>query len=180
MKKILLPIWEVVEIIIISFVSITLIYKFIAQPFIVNGASMEPTFFGGSIDKDFLVVDELVYRFRLPERKEVIVFRNPRNEAEYYIKRVIGLPGEHIIIDNGTVFVDGERITEDYLSVENRVIPGSFDFQLASDEYFVMGDNRLASSDSRIWGPLKTNEIIGVVRFRFWPFSRFALFSQES
>lgn len=175
MKKILLPFWEVFEIVIISFVSITLIYHFVAQPFIVNGESMEPTF----LNRDFLVVDELVYRFRTPERQEVIVFRNPRNETEYYIKRIIGLPGEQVLIDNGSVFVDGTRIDEAYLSADNRIVPGTYEFQLKDDEYFVMGDNRLESSDSRIWGPLKANEIIGTVRLRFLPLDRLALFASE-
>jgi signal peptidase I len=176
MKKFLVPVWEVFEVVIISFISITLVYKFVAQPFIVNGASMEPTF----LNNDFLLVDELVYRFREPVRGEVIVFKNPRNEDEYYIKRIIGLPGESIIIESGSVFVEGERLDEEYLSEANMSVPGSYEFELGLDEYFVMGDNRLESADSRLWGPLDEEKIIGTVRFRFWPAKRFELFTQEN
>lgn len=172
MKKFLLPFWEVLEIVIISFVSITLIYKFVAQPFIVKGASMEPTF----ENNDFLLVDEFIYRFRVPERGEVIVFRNPRNEAEFYIKRIVGLPGEEVIIREGAVFIDGKMLDEQYVPESMRTMPGDYRFVLTDNEYFVMGDNRLESSDSRSWGPLDKREIIGIVRIRFWPVERLELF----
>jgi len=172
MKRFLLPFWEVFEVIIISFVSITLIYKFVAQPFIVKGASMEPTF----ENNDFLLVDEFVYRFREPSRGEVIVFRNPRNEEEFYIKRIVGLPGEEVTIREGAVFVDGKMLEEEYVPEEMRSMPGDHRFELAENEYFVMGDNRLESSDSRSWGPLDEREIIGIVRVRFWPVEKLDLF----
>lgn len=172
MKRFLLPFWEVLEIIIISFVSITLIYKFVAQPFIVKGASMEPTF----ENNDFLLVDEFVYRFREPSRGEVIVFRNPRNEEEFYIKRIVGLPGEEIVIREGAVFINGVMLAEEYVPEDMRSMPGDLRIELEDDEYFVMGDNRLESSDSRSWGPLEEREIIGIVRVRFWPVEKLELF----
>jgi signal peptidase I len=98
----------------------------------------------------------------------VIVFRNPRNESEFYIKRVIGLPGEEIIIKGNEIKINGKQFDEDYL-VSDYGVAGEQVFNLGDDEYFVMGDNRIQSFDSRSWGALKKREIIGMVRLRFWP-----------
>lgn len=174
MKKVLVPILEIFEMVAIVFVSIYIIYGFVAQPFLVQGASMEPSFRSG----DYLLVDEVTYRLREPERGEVIVFRNPTNESEFFIKRIIGLPGEQVIINGGRVLIDGEVLSEEYLpyGVEVR---GEHVFTLDENEYFVMGDNRPASYDSRRWGPLTRDRIVGVVRLRFWPPSTFGTLSYE-
>lgn len=145
-------------------ISIYIIYGFIAQPFLVQGASMEPNFSSG----DYLLVDEATYRFREPERGEVIVFRNPSNTSEFFIKRIVGLPGEEVVINDNDVAIDGEQIDEVYLRGAINV-EGQYIFQLDEDEFFVMGDNRPQSFDSRSWGPLGDGLIIGVVRLRFWP-----------
>jgi len=141
---------------------------FVFQPFFVKFSSMEPNFHNG----DYLIVDELSYRFRSPERGEVIVFHYPLNPKELFIKRVIGLPEEAIKIKDGDVFVgdgeDGKILEENYLP-ENNFTPGNITLALKSDEYFVLGDNREHSSDSRMWGPIKESSIIGKVIFR--PFS---------
>ncbi len=170
MKQFLLPLWEVFEILAVALISIFIIYSFIAQPFQVQGASMEPNFY----TKQYLVVDEISYRFRDPERGEVIVFHNPRNESEFYIKRVIGLPGEEVKIRDGKVTItnganpNGFILDESYLPASTEM-PGNATFSVGKDEYFVMGDNRLQSFDSRSWGPVKRSEIVGVVRVRLWP-----------
>lgn len=130
---------------------------------------MEPNFESG----DYLLVDEVTYRLREPDRGEVIVFRNPSNENEFYIKRVIGLPGESVVIEDGRVLIDGEQIKESYLP-KGQNLKGEYVFKLGIDEYFVMGDNRSQSFDSRSWGPLDNDLIIGVVRLRFWPPQAFA------
>lgn len=154
---------------------------FIAQPFIVNGQSMEPTFDDG----EYLIVDELTYRFREPERGEVIIFRYPKNPSKYFIKRIVGLPEETIEINNGTISVtdkdgDVKVLDESYIVSKS----GTSHFtQLGLNEYFVMGDNRNVSSDSRRWGPVGDNLIIGRAIFRFLPLSDFAFlpgdFSEE-
>jgi len=131
---------------------------------------MEPNFESG----DYLLVDEVTYRFREPERGEVVVFRNPANENEFYIKRVVGLPGETVIIQDGQVTIDGEPIKEGYLS-DGQNLKGEYIFKLAEGEHFVMGDNRAQSFDSRSWGPLDEDLIIGIVRLRFWPPTTFAI-----
>ncbi len=167
MKKILWSFLEVVETLVIAVVAVFLVRNFIAQPFLVSGSSMEPSFSDGN----YLLIDELTYRFRPPERGEVVVFRYPLDRRAFYIKRVIGLPGERVVIENGEVSVmkDGEELDlkEAYLPVD--VTRGSFDVTLSGSEYFVMGDNRNFSFDSRSWGSLSGEDIVGVVRFRLWP-----------
>jgi len=174
MKQFLLPFLEVFEILAVVLVSIYIIYGFIAQPFLVQGASMEPNFSSG----DYLLIDEATYRFREPERGEVVVFKNPSDTSEFYIKRIVGLPGEEVIINGNKVSIDGESFEETYLP-DGIFFEGQYIFQLDEDEFFVMGDNRLQSFDSRSWGPLAGDLITGVVRLRFWPPAMFGTLSYK-
>ncbi len=139
---------------------------FLFQPFVVSGASMDPSFH----DADYLIIDELSYRLREPERQEVIVFKYPLNPSYKYIKRIIGLPGEKVEIKEGEIYITKNnqttKIEEPYLPEEtlkewNRNV--NFSIELGLDEYFVMGDNRNFSSDSRIWGPVPKKNIVGRV-----------------
>lgn len=148
---------------------------FIISPFVVDGASMYPTF----EHLDYLIVDELVYRFHTPERGDVIVFRYPANPSIFYIKRIIGLPGETLSITRGVVRVtteSGETFTlpETYIKSEDATYTRKI--SLNDDEYFVMGDNRPNSSDSRVWGPLPAKDIIGRVDVRLFPLSMSGFF----
>jgi len=161
---------EVVEVLVVAIVSVLLIKTFLIQPFLVNGDSMEPNFSNGN----YLLVDEISYRLREPERGEVIVFRYPENRSVFYIKRIIGLPGETIEIKGGQVkiynndFPEGFTASEDYLTDVTRT-SGDLKVTLAEGDYFVMGDNRVYSFDSRKWGSLPEADIIGLVRFNLWP-----------
>jgi len=172
MKKILLFIWEVAKIAIIALIIVVPIRAFIFQPFFVRGASMEPNFH----DFDYLIVDEISYRFTEPKREDVIVFYNPSNNSQRFIKRVIGLPGETIKILEGSVSIkktdDDFFILDEtaYLS-ENVKTPGNKEMLLEEGQYFVMGDNRGSSLDSRFFGPLDKDLIIGKESFRLWPLS---------
>lgn len=148
------------------------VVAFIAQPFRVQGASMAPNFFSG----DYVLVDKVSYHFRPLNRGEVIVFKNPEDESEYFIKRVIGLPGEEVIISEGQVYVNGKLLKEGYLPSDTSSGKPA-DFILEEDEYFLMGDNRLQSRDSRSWGALKRDEVVGLVRARFWPPNELAVFA---
>lgn len=136
---------------------------------------MEPNYHQG----DYLLVDEISYRFNSPQRGEVIIFRFPGNPSQFYIKRIIGLPGETVTIDEGTVIIkeseDGQgfELKEDYLDTVDT--SGNLEITLSDSEYFVLGDNRSASHDSRRWGPLGENFIIGKVFLRAWPFDQFDL-----
>jgi len=131
-------IWEFIKFSLLAIIIVIPIRLWIAQPFIVSGNSMVPAFHNG----DYLIIDELSYEIRKPERGEVIVFRYPKNPSEFFIKRITGLPGETI---NGVI--------------------------LANNEYYVLGDNTSASSDSRYWGPVKSNLIVGRAFVRLWPVS---------
>jgi len=176
MRKILWSFFEIIESITVAVVLVFLVRHFVAQPFLVSGSSMEPNFKNG----DYLLIDELAYRFREPERGEVIVFRYPNDPRVYYIKRIIGLPGERVVISGGkvTIYKDGQPLVlnESYAWVRGGGL-GNFDVTLKANEYFVMGDNRSFSYDSRSWGPLPANDIIGLTRFRLWPITQVMAFS---
>lgn len=159
---------DVVTFALVALLIVVPIRWFIAQPFIVRGDSMVPTFESG----DYLIVDQLSYRFSEPERGDVIIMRYPKDESVYFIKRIIGLPGE-------TVELQGERIivrrpgqepltlSQPYLTNPHR--PEYATYALTDDEYFVMGDNRNESSDSRVWGPLPKKDVIGRAYLRLFP-----------
>lgn len=170
---------EVLHVLIISLAIIIPVRFFLVQPFYVKGASMEPNFY----DHEYLIIDELTYRFQSPERGEIIVFRYPGDLREYFIKRVIGLPGERVVVSGGKVTVfnkkhlDGETLDErSYLG--SLLTAGEKDVTLGDSEYFLMGDNRGASLDSRIFGPVSRSLFIGRVWFRGWPLERAKVFAQ--
>ena len=164
--------WEIVKAVLISIAIVIPVRWFVAQPFIVDGASMEPNFHGS----DYLIVDELTYQFlRSPERGEVVIFRYPLNPSHFFIKRVIGLPGETVMIENSHVRIkqtNGTTIElpQRYLS-DSAITSPDLSFTVEQGQYFVMGDNRLHSSDSRIWGALPKSNITGRVFVRLWPLS---------
>lgn len=156
-------------IIAVAFLIITPFRFFVAQPFIVSGASMEPTLDRG----EYLVIEELSYRFEEPARGDVIIFRYPLDPDIYFVKRLIGLPGESVEIQNGEVFV---RKGDMFVKLDEPYVPAavktneSMITKLGASEYFVLGDNREASTDSRVWGPLKREHIIGRAYLRLFPF----------
>lgn len=166
-----------IKVIVISLAIVLPIRYFVVQPFIVRGASMEPSF----ENSEYLVVDELTYYFRSPERQEVIVFRFPREPRQFFIKRIIGLPGEKIEIKDGKIKIfdnehpDGFILSEPYLEPANHPTYPNMSINLKSQEYFVLGDNRDFSSDSRLWGPLPRNLIVGRTMLRAWPIGRLGL-----
>jgi signal peptidase I len=144
---------------------------FVASPFIVDGDSMHPTF----ENLDYLIINELIYNFQTPSRGDVIVFRYPSNPSVFYIKRIIGLPGETVSINRGVVTVTtltGEKLSLAEPYIVNEDATYTKNVSLNPEEYFVMGDNRPNSSDSRIWGPLSAKDIIGRVDLRLLPISK--------
>jgi len=169
---------EVLQIVILSSAIIIPIRYFLIQPFYVKGASMEPNF----LDHEYLIIDELSYRFRQPERGEIVVFRYPRNPSDFFIKRVIGLPGETVEISDGVITIfnkdypNGFALSEPYLGQVQTL--GTKKVTLQSDEYYVMGDNREESMDSRSFGPIKKTHLIGRVWVRGLPLNRLATFSK--
>lgn len=168
---------EVLETVLIALLIVIPIRYFIAQPFIVHGSSMEPNFY----TSDYLIIDELSYHFRSPQRYEVIVFKAPNHPRQYYIKRIIGLPGETVEIKGGKVFVFNKNnqpveLKEQFLPPSVQTA-GNIHLTLDENHYFVLGDNRTVSYDSRNWGPLNKDLIIGRVWLRLWPIKRIEAYS---
>jgi len=162
---------ELIKIAIIAFVIVAPIRYFLFQPFIVSGASMAPNFATG----DYLIVDEISYRFSSPQRGDVVVFNTsfiPGYYGQRFIKRVIGLPGETVDIKNGQVKIikDGKTtiLDEKYLP-DNLKTYGDVNITLKADQYFVLGDNREYSYDSRMWGVVPRSDIIGKASLRVLP-----------
>lgn len=171
LKKFGILIFEIVKVVLISLAIILPIRLFLVQPFYVEGASMEPNFY----QNEYLIIDEISYRFNAEKRGEVIIFKNPKDTKAYFIKRVIGLPGETISIDNGKVFIDGEMLDEPYIEHFSSDVHAAV--TLGDNEYFVMGDNRTNSLDSRQLGPIHEDYIIGRVWIRGWPIDRINTFN---
>jgi len=183
---------EIIKVFLLALVIIVPIRMFLFQPFFVRGDSMYPTFKDGEYliikewgykkttvglgEKEFFAVDHS----KNLERFDVVVFRYPKDLSKYFIKRVIGLPGEKVEIQDGKVKIynsenpSGFVLEEEYLS--SKILTGNraheTPWQLTDDEYFVMGDNRSGSSDSRLWGPVPKDDVIGLAVFRAWPFNR--------
>lgn len=171
---------ELIKTVIISLAIILPVRYFVIQPFYVKGASMEPSFY----DNEYLIVNELVYRLKEPERGDIVIFKNPRNEKEFFIKRLIGLPGETIKIYDHKIYIynkeheDGVIVEEPYL-LENENTIGNDIWKLNEFEYFVLGDNRDRSLDSRNFGSIERKAIIGKVLLRGWPLDRATLFKGQ-
>lgn len=167
-------VWDIVRFTIIALLVVIPVRMFVAQPFIVSGDSMFPTFH----NSEYLIIDELSYHLGHPHRGDVIVFRYPKNPSRFFIKRVIGLPGETIVIKNNTVTIkntenpEGFKLDEPYAQDP---LVGNSTTILKDDEYFVMGDNRPASSDSRAWGSLPEKFIVGRAFLRILPITKAAI-----
>lgn len=168
-RKIGVFLLDIVETVVIALAIFVVIYLFAAQPHQVRGASMQPNFQNG----EYILTDKISYKFRNPERGEVVIFRAPKNQELDYIKRVVGLPGEHVKIEKGNIYINGKNLTESYLPHEP-IFTGTFlqegqENILGEGEFFVMGDNRNHSSDSRDWGPIIKDLIVGKAILRYWP-----------
>lgn len=155
------------------------VYLFILQPHQVKGNSMFPTYH----DKEYILTDKISYKFRLPERGDVIILKSPENPDIDFIKRVVALPGEKLKVDNGQVFINDRPLKEPYLQVKTPLFPGGFlqegvEITVPENAVFVMGDNRPGSSDSRVFGFIPFENIIGRVFFRYFPLDRMGLIQQ--
>lgn len=181
-KKILLGLQEFVKMAAIAIVIIVAVRYFLIQPFYVKGSSMEPTF----SNYEYLIIDELSYHFNDPQRGQVVVFRYPRDPQEHFIKRVIGLPGETVQIKDNHIYIYNEEYPNGYILKENYLSEDVVTFannenliKLGADEYYVLGDNREASQDSRFFGPVKRSFITGKVWIRGFPLDRLDIFTSK-
>ncbi len=179
-KKYALFAWDFIKIIIIAGIIVLPIRYFLFQPFIVKGESMVPNFQSG----DYLIIDEISYRFIQPDRGDVVVLKYPLDTTQRFIKRIVGLPGETVEIKSGkiTVLKDGKNTVLD----EKTYLPnllntdGSASVALGANDYFVLGDNRQFSYDSRRWGVLPKEDIVGRAIFRVFPFSAMSYISEPT
>ena len=168
---------EILRVIVIAGAIVFLVRYFLIQPFSVRGASMEPNF----NDHEYLIIDELSYRFRAAERGEIVVFRYPNDPRQFFIKRVIGLPGETVVVNGGRVYVQKMGDSEPEILDESSYLgsvpsPGDKRVTLGANEYFVMGDNRPSSLDSRSFGPVSATLITGRVWLRGLPIDKITQF----
>ena len=177
-RKVFAFIIELVEVVVISLAIILPVRYFLIKPFYVKGASMEPNFF----DHEYLIIDELSYRLHTPTRGDIVVFHYPRDPKEIFIKRVIGLPGETVEIASGKIkiynaeYANGQILDEPYLDQE--YTSAAPPVTLKAGEYFLMGDNRAASLDSRYFGPVDLSAVVGRVWVRGFPFDRWKWFTE--
>lgn len=171
---------ELIKVAIISMLIVVPVRYFFIQPFFVSGASMQPQFYNG----EYLIIDEFTYRREEPKRGDVVVFRYPKDPSQFYIKRIIGLPGETVEIKNGKLEIFNQEnpwglvLNEPYLE-EGEINRGDMSVKVDPSNFFVMGDNRQASSDSRMWGTVDKKYIIGKVWLRAWPPNQAKAFSEQ-
>lgn len=148
---------------------------FVAQSFLVEGYSMEPTLHNG----ERVMVEKISYRFRDPKRGEIVIIKNPLKPKDIYIKRVVGLPGDDIQVENGSIYINGIVLEEDYIAERvNSWYSG--EFHVPEGHVFVLGDNRNHSDDSRRIGPIPFNDVLGRVMFIYWPFEQFEVLEQPT
>lgn len=171
---------DIIEVFVISMSIFIVVYLFLMQPHQVKGNSMFPTYHDG----EYLMTDKVTYKFREPKRGDVVVFKAPVNEDFDFIKRVIAVPGDKIMVKDGEVYVNGEMLNETYLPEEydtraGRSLREGVEAEVSEGTYICIGDNRGHSSDSREWGPVPMENIVGRVFFRYWPFNRFGLVGND-
>lgn len=179
-KQALIFSWELFKVVLISLVIIIPVRYFLIKPFYVKGASMEPNFY----DKEYLIIDELSYRLGEPQRGDSVVFKYPLDPRQFFIKRIIGMPGERVLITDGIVKIYNQDNPEGRVLYEPYIAPGTktlqdTDIELQNDEYFLLGDNRTASLDSRAFGPVKRKFIVGRTLLRGWPITEFGLITNN-
>ncbi len=167
---------DIITVVIFAFAIFAFVYLLILQPHKIKGSSMEPNFHDG----EFLLTDKVTYRFGLPKRGDVVVFKAPPDQLEEFIKRIIGIPGDKIMIQNGEVFVNGTKLDEKYLPADfytnsGSITPEGKTVTVPEDFYFVMGDNRNHSLDSRNIGFIQKKFITGRAWLIYWPLSKFGV-----
>lgn len=162
--------WEIFEALVIAIVLAAVIRFFIFQPFYIPSSSMEPTLVPG----DRIIVNKFLYRFTEPARGDVVVFKYPKDPKRDFIKRIVGLPGDTLEIRNSMLYVNGELVEEPYLS-PGITFPDFGPVQIPADAYYTFGDNRNNSEDSRFWGEVPAENMLGKAVVIYWPLSRLGI-----
>ena len=161
---------DVLEVVVFAIAIFLFVYLLVLQPHKIKGSSMEPNFING----EYLLTNKVTYRLREPDRGDVIVFEAPGGGGEEFIKRIIGLPGESVSIRDNKIHINTQVLAESYLPENKPTLPGSFlrenvEIIISQNQYFVLGDNRGASSDSRAWGFVDRKKITGLAWITYWP-----------
>jgi signal peptidase I len=161
---------DFLETIVVSLAIFAVVYIFLFQPHQVDGRSMEPNFHNA----EYILTDKISYRIHTPNRGDVVVFHSPQDERVDFIKRIIGIPGDTVMVKGGYAYLNGIKLNEAYINDPGQVLPGRFmrdgvELDVPPGQYLVMGDNRLHSSDSREWGLVSETGIVGRAFFRYWP-----------
>lgn len=170
--------FDIIETFVVALAIFVICYLFLFQFHQVNGASMLPNF----QNSEMIITDKISYRLKPPEKGDIVIFRAPKNRELDYIKRIIAVPGDKVELTNAGVFINGEKLKEDYLDTSLITSEGAFlrygqSFLVPENEYIVFGDNRPHSSDSREWGTITKDDLIGKVFLRIWPLNKFGLIS---
>lgn len=160
-RSVLKSLWGTFGLYLVALAIVLPLRLFIFQPFLVSGDSMEPNFHTG----DYLLIDEISYVFKIPQRGDVVILKYPNNPSQKFIKRIVGLPGETVVVRGGNVYIQQGNIVfqldeSSYLKGVQKT-PGESTMSLGKGEYFVLGDNRAFSLDSRVWGVLPHKDIVG-------------------
>ena len=173
-KQTLNSIFDFFQGIVVFMAMLVMVYLFLFSPQEINGQSMFPTFY----DKELLITNKIIYKLKEPKRGDVVIFKSPRNKEIDYIKRVIGLPGDTIVLKNSSYYINGTKLEEPYIGPTIVTSAGAFlkegePITVSDGMYFLSGDNRPHSSDSREFGPIPLSDFIGQALFRYWPVNKF-------
>ena len=172
-KRMIAGIFDFLQGIVVFLALLVMVYLFVMSPQEINGASMEPNFYNG----EFILTNKIEYKLRNPKRGEVVIFKSPKNKEIDYIKRIIGLPGDTVKLYKNALYVNGQKLDEPYLAPGVYIFGGSYlaegyEVTVPPGTYFVAGDNRPHSSDSREFGPIAKEDFIGHAILRYWPFTK--------
>ncbi|OGM05282.1 signal peptidase I [Candidatus Woesebacteria bacterium GWB1_43_5] len=167
---------DILQVVIFAGAIFLVLYLLVMQPHKIKGASMEPNFHDG----EYLLTDKITYRFNQPKRGDVIIFKAPGESGDDFIKRIIGLPGEKVSLTNGKVYIDGKILSESYIPADFVTSQGIFlqegkEVVVPSNQFFVFGDNRSHSADSRSFGFIEKSRITGRAWFLYWPIKNLGL-----
>jgi signal peptidase I len=178
-KRAVAAIFDFLQSIVVVLAVMVMIYLFIMSPQEINGASMEPNFHNG----EYILTNKVLYKIYDPKRGDVVIFKSPRNKEIDFIKRIIGLPGERVRLSENAFFIDGQKLDEKYLPLGVYVFGGTYlreneEVTIPEGKYFVIGDNRPHSADSREFGPIPKIDFIGKAFLRYWPFDKAGLITQ--
>jgi signal peptidase I len=173
-KNAFAAVFDFLQGIVVILAVMVMVYLFIMSPQEINGQSMDPTFHNG----EYILTNKIGFKFENPQRGDIVIFKSPMNKDVDYIKRIIGLPGDKVKLLNGIMYINGKPLDESaYLPPNTPIYAGSFlheneEITVPDKNYFVMGDNRPHSSDSREFGTINIEDVIGKAMFRYWPFNR--------